>query len=110
MTASAIVVAAGSGTRMGTSARKAFIPLAGVPMVLHTVRAVSRADTIAGIVVVVGEADVGAARSLLPRNEFPKVSAVIAGGVERQDSVYAGLRHSEDADLVVIHDGARPLV
>jgi 2-C-methyl-D-erythritol 4-phosphate cytidylyltransferase/2-C-methyl-D-erythritol 2,4-cyclodiphosphate synthase len=110
VTASAIVVAAGSGTRMGTSARKAFIPLAGVPMVLHTVRAVSRADTIAGIVVVVGEADVGAARSLLPRNEFPKVSAVVAGGVERQDSVYAGLRHSEDVDFVVIHDGARPLV
>lgn len=110
VTASAIVVAAGSGTRMGTSARKAFIPLAGVPMVLHTVRAVSRADTIAGIVVVVGEADVGAAQSLLPRNEFPKVSAVVAGGVERQDSVYAGLRHSEDVDLVVIHDGARPLV
>ena len=106
----AIVVAAGSGTRMGATARKAFIPLAGAPMVLHTVRAVSRAESIAGIVVVVGEPDVGAAQSLFPRNEFPKVSAVIAGGAERQDSVYAGLRHSEGADLIVVHDGARPMV
>ncbi|HET6782049.1 MAG TPA: 2-C-methyl-D-erythritol 4-phosphate cytidylyltransferase [bacterium] len=106
----AIVVAAGSGTRMAAAARKAFIPLAGAPMVLHTVRAVSRADTIDGIVVVVGEQDVGAAQSLFPRSLFPKVSAVIAGGPERQDSVYAGLLHAKGADLIVIHDGARPLV
>jgi 2-C-methyl-D-erythritol 4-phosphate cytidylyltransferase/2-C-methyl-D-erythritol 2,4-cyclodiphosphate synthase len=108
--ASAIVVAAGSGTRMGASTRKAFIQMGGAPMILHTVRAVSRADTIADVVVVVGEPDVQAAKSLFPRHEFPKVSEVIAGGGERQDSVYAGLHLTQDADLIVIHDGARPMV
>lgn len=106
----AIVVAAGSGTRMGASTHKAFIPLGGAPMILHTVRAVSRADCVTGVVVVVSEPDIAATQSLFPHNEFPKVSAVIAGGAERQDSVYAGLEHSDGADLLIIHDGARPLV
>lgn len=108
--ATAIIVAAGSGTRIGASTRKAFIPLRGAPMVLHTVRAVSRADTVANIIVVVSEADIAAATALFPHDEFPKVSAVIAGGAERQDSVFAGLSHSDGTDLVAIHDGARPLV
>ncbi len=110
MTASAIVVAAGSGTRMGGAVRKAFIPLNGAPLVVHTVRAVERAQAISRIVVVVGEPDVPTARSLFSHQQFPKVSMVIAGGVERQDSVYAGLQCTKDAETIVVHDGARPLV
>lgn len=108
--ASAIIVAAGTGTRLGSSVRKGFISLAGAPMVLHTVRAVERAEAVTGIVVVVGGPDVPAARSLFPSREFPKVTAVVAGGAERQDSVYAGLQHAQNAGIVLVHDGARPLV
>lgn len=108
--AAAIVVAAGRGARMGASVAKAFLSLAGRPMLAHTVEAVERAQSVAEVVVVVAPADVEATQALLARRGPGKVAAVVAGGAQRQDSVFAGLQRTGDAGVVVVHDGARPLV
>ncbi len=107
--AEAVVVAAGRGERLGGGTPKAFVPVAGVPMVVRAVRAVASCPAVRGVVVVVGPADVDRARDLLASSGAEKVAAVVPGGPHRQASVAAGLEHVTD-DLTVVHDGARPLV
>lgn len=102
----AIVVAAGQGTRLGAGVPKALVPLAGEPLVVHAVRRVRACEQI-GPVVVVAPGD------LLPDfagllSDF-EVS-VVAGGVERTDSVNAGLAALSPAvEMVLVHDAARAL-
>jgi 2-C-methyl-D-erythritol 4-phosphate cytidylyltransferase len=92
----AIVVAAGSGERFG--ARKQFSPLAGRPAAAH---AVAAARTVASVVVLVVPADA--------LEEAFGADRVVAGGATRSDSVRAGLAAvGEDADVIVVHDAARP--
>jgi 2-C-methyl-D-erythritol 4-phosphate cytidylyltransferase/2-C-methyl-D-erythritol 2,4-cyclodiphosphate synthase len=107
--AAAVVVAAGRGERLGGRMPKAFVPVAGVPLVVRAVRAVASSPDVAGVVVVVGPADVERARDLLASSGAEKVTAVVPGGPHRQASVAAGLE-PVTADLTVVHDGARPLV
>jgi len=106
----AILVAAGSGERMGASRPKAFLPLAGQPMLLRAAAAFQAAPSVEAIVAVVPRAEVDSARALLAT--LPKLASVVAGGPRRQDSVAEGLRQvpPEFAGLVLVHDAARPLV
>lgn len=108
--AAAIVVAAGRGERLGAPSGKAFVPLLGEPMVLHTLRAVEACSVIDGIVVVVPEGRVGAMEDLARRAGLSRVREIVPGGRERQDSVLEGLMRVGDPGVVVVHDGARPLV
>lgn len=108
--AAAVIVAAGRGERLGGTLPKAFVPMAGVPMLLHAARRVERSPLVHHIVVVVGAPDVDRARALLAAHGLRKVAAVVPGGVHRQDSVSAGFAHLEEAPVTVVHDGARPLV
>jgi 2-C-methyl-D-erythritol 4-phosphate cytidylyltransferase len=99
----AIIVAAGTGERLGAGRPKAFVPLAGKPMVTYAVEAFSAATAIDHIVVVVppGERD------------LPGLDGVVTtpGGTTRQDSVAAGLDAcGSDVRVIAIHDAARPLV
>ena len=105
----AIIVAAGAGTRLGGPVPKPYIEIHGKPVISWTVEAYGRADCVDEIIVVVGEDRVEFCRNELFAGEAGKVR-VIAGGRERTDSVYAGLLACPDADLVFIHDGARPCV
>ncbi len=105
----AIVVAAGRGERMGASVAKPFLSLAGQPILVRAVRAVEACPLVSRVVVVVGTAQVDEARALLTAHGCTKVSAVVAGGQERQDSVWAGLAHVGEVEAVVVHDGVRPL-
>jgi len=110
MSSLAILVAAGRGERLGDLRPKAFVELAGQALVLRSARAFDEAPSVSGIVAVVPEAEVGAARSLLA--PVRKLVAVVPGGERRQDSVLAGLRqapHGFDG-VVLVHDAARPLV
>ncbi|MDR7588255.1 MAG: 2-C-methyl-D-erythritol 4-phosphate cytidylyltransferase [Armatimonadota bacterium] len=107
--AAAVVVAAGRGERLGGVTPKAFVPVAGAPLVVRAVRAVAACPDVSDVVVVVGAADVARARDLLSSAGFQKVAAVVPGGPHRQASVAAGLEQVA-ADLTVVHDGARPLV
>jgi 2-C-methyl-D-erythritol 4-phosphate cytidylyltransferase len=104
----AVVVAAGKGTRMGTADRKPFLTLAGKPIVVHTLEALSRAG-VAEIVLVVGADDVERAGRLCAEHRLDKVRKVVPGGAERQHSVLEGLRMLE-SEWALVHDGVRPFV
>jgi 2-C-methyl-D-erythritol 4-phosphate cytidylyltransferase len=106
----AILVAAGRGERMGALRPKAFLELAGQPLVLRSARAFDEAPSVIGIVAVVPQAEVGAARALLA--PVRKLLAVVPGGERRQDSVLEGLRQAPEGfdGVVLVHDAARPLV
>lgn len=130
MTVAAIVAAAGRGTRLaagtaggtgavGASAAahaaaaadvpKALRELAGVPLLVHAVRALAAAAPVARIVVVAPPADVAEVTALLPA-DLPVELVVIAGGDTRRQSVALGMEALDpDVDVVLVHDGARPL-
>lgn len=108
--AAAVIVAAGRGERLGGSLPKAFVTVAGTPMLLHAARRVELCPLVDRIVVVVGAPDVDRARALLTEHGLRKIASIVAGGAHRQDSVYAGLSHLGEAPVSLVHDGARPLV
>lgn len=109
---SAIVVASGSGSRFGGGEGKQLATLAGIPLVGHSMLALEKCEEIDEIVLVCHpdrveefSADVVVGLGLT------KVSRVVPGRDTRQGSVAAGLeRVREDATIIVVHDGARPLV
>lgn len=107
-----VVPAAGSGSRMGGSVKKTYIEVAGLPILGHTLRTLSRIPDVGRIWVVAAAADVAFCREqVIARYAIPKVAGVLAGGSTRQESVYRGLcAVPTSADLVLIHDGARPCV
>ena len=104
----AVIVAAGSASRMG-GIDKVMAPLGGEPMIARTVRAFQECDAVAEIVIVTREDLIQPITNLC--KEYAKVTAVVAGGKSRQESVGKGLSAlSKDMKLAAIHDGARPLI
>jgi 2-C-methyl-D-erythritol 4-phosphate cytidylyltransferase len=110
MNALAIIVAAGRGERMGASRPKAFLDLAGQPLLLKSALAFDAAPSVDAIVAVVPTGEIEAARGILA--PVRKLRAVVGGGSRRQDSVLEGLKQAPDgfAGTVLVHDAARPLV
>ena len=107
-TCGAVIVAAGSASRMG-GIDKVMAPLKGEPMIVRTVRTFQECDAISEIVIVTRE-DLIVPISGLCR-EMKKVRAVVAGGKSRQESVHLGLKAlSDKVQLAAVHDGARPLI
>lgn len=105
----AIVPAGGLGSRMGRRLPKQYLTLGGAPLIVHTVRALAR--SVEGVVVVAPAGRIEATRRLLARHRVPRVLAVVAGGAERQDSVWRGLGTlPEGARWVIVHDAVRPFV
>lgn len=104
MSVAAILVAAGSGSRLGAARPKAFVELAGEPLVVHAARRLLGSGVVDTLVAVVPADWVEAAATLLPQ------AAVVAGGASRTASVAAGLRLlGPDVDVVLVHDAARAL-
>lgn len=109
MSAWAVVVAAGRGTRLGSRTPKALTPLRGEPLLAWSLDAIAKASSLSGVVVVCGEDWKEEAESLV-RGRFGKRGRVVAGGATRQESSRRALdRIGGDADRVVVHDAARPL-
>ncbi len=106
----AILVAAGRGERMGADRPKAFLTLAGKPLLLWSAEALAAAPSVDALVAVVPENEITTAREMLA--PVPKVRVVTAGGARRQDSVLEGLKQAPDGfdGVVLVHDAARPLV
>ncbi len=105
MTVAGVLVAAGSGSRLGHALPKAFVPLAGAPLVVHAARSLLACADVSALVVVVPADHAETARGLLAG--LPAV--VVPGGATRQASVAAGLAALPDeADVVLVHDAARP--
>ena len=107
----AVIVAAGKGRRMGTEVSKQFLPLCGKEILAHSVEKFEKAEKIRDIVLVTGEDSLQDVREMAQEYGWKKIVAVVAGGKERQDSVWNGLQAvSDDTDIVLIHDGVRPFV
>ena len=106
---SAIIVAAGKGTRMGPSGDKLFLELAGRPVVAHTWQRFDSAACIDEIVLVVRDTLQATFTRLAEASQFKKPYRLVIGGKERQDSVWNGLQALTAAtEIVAIQDGARP--
>lgn len=106
---SAVIVAAGKGTRMGPNVDKLFLEVAGRPVVAHTWTAFDAADAVDEIILVVRDTLQPAFRQLAEKGRFQKPYRLVIGGRERQDSVWNGLEAlAPGAEIVAIQDGARP--
>jgi 2-C-methyl-D-erythritol 4-phosphate cytidylyltransferase len=106
---SAIIVAAGKGTRMGPQVDKLFLELNGCPVVAHTWRRFDEAQCIDEILMVVRDGLQAAFAALAKQYRFKKPFRLVVGGKERQDSVWNGLEAlSPGAEIVAIQDAARP--
>lgn len=104
MSVTALIVAAGSGSRMGGELPKQFRSIAGKAVLAHAVDALASHPAIDAVQVVIGDSQQDMARDALGGRD---VGALIIGGAERADSVRAGLAAVE-ADAVLVHDAARP--
>lgn len=110
--AAVIIVAAGSGSRMQAAVPKQYLPLAGRPLLVHSIDPFARCPFVERIIVVVPAERIEETGEILAAYsaDWPPVS-VVAGGRRRQDSVKNGLdRISDDDQIVLVHDGARPFV
>ncbi len=109
---SVIIVAAGSGKRMKSTIAKQYIELKGRTILSYTVETFEKSDNIDEIILVTSQEAIDfVTKNIVNKYQFTKVKAVVAGGAERQDSVYNGLKKvSKDTDVVLIHDGVRPFV
>jgi 2-C-methyl-D-erythritol 4-phosphate cytidylyltransferase len=106
---SAIIVAAGKGTRMGPQVDKLFLELNGCSIVMHTWQRFDEAGCIDEILLVVRDGMQAAFMTLAQKYKFQKPFRVVVGGKERQDSVWNGLEAlSPGAEIVAIQDAARP--
>lgn len=112
----ALILAAGSGSRMGNSDKpKQFLPLYGKPLLIHTVEAFEMHNEIDAIVISTNEQYIDQVKIWCKQYDLSKVKAVVAGGSSRQISVYNGLKGVESIgassdDIILIHDSARPLI
>jgi 2-C-methyl-D-erythritol 4-phosphate cytidylyltransferase len=106
---SAIIVAAGKGTRMGPRVDKLFLDVAGKPVVVHTWQRFARALCIDEVILVVRDGMQSGFEELARKFQLPNNFRFVTGGVERQDSVWNGLEAvTGDTEIVAIQDAARP--
>ncbi|MBI5884566.1 2-C-methyl-D-erythritol 4-phosphate cytidylyltransferase [archaeon] len=111
----ALITAGGKGVRFNAGRNKAFAELLGKEMLYYSLKELEEMALIESIVLVVGQEDVAEAGKLCQKYSFKKVRKIVEGGKERQDSVWNGLKalrelKAAEEDLVLIHDGARPLI
>ncbi len=106
----AIVLAAGSGKRMGSNMKKQFMLLNGRPVIYYSLQAF-QSSFVDEIVLVVSPGDVPyCRREIVEKYGFTKVKNIVEGGRERYHSVAAGIDSVKECDYLFIHDGARPMV
>jgi len=106
---SAILVAAGKGTRMGAGVDKLFLEVAGRPVMAHTWQRFDDAKCIGEIILVVRQEMQETVSQLTEKYHFQKPFHIVVGGAERQDSVWNGLQAlSPASEIVAIQDAARP--
>lgn len=108
----AIIAAAGSGSRMASDRPKQFLQLAGTPIIFHTLKPFEECESIHEIVVVLPAEESAGFLSMAGKFGLRKLVRVVPGGATRADSVKRGLMaiRSATADIVAVHDGVRPFV
>ena len=107
----ALIMAAGNGTRMKSETKKQFMEINGMPIVAYSIKAFQENDNIDSIVVVVPAGSIDDTLAMCIRLGFSKVKTIAEGSDKRFKSVYNGLLSvPEDTDYVLIHDGVRPMI
>ncbi len=115
----AIIVAGGTGTRMGTSTKKQYLPLGNMPVLSRTIQVFDQCPLIDHIFLVVPEDDISFCRdNIIAPFGFCSPISLVSGGESRQNSVYNGLIAAKQVagskrdrkQIVLVHDGVRPLV
>ena len=108
----AIIPAGGSGSRLGAGIAKQYLMLGQLPVLVHVLSVFQESDVIDEMILVVPKDDLEAVSGqIIHERGLTKVSCIVAGGKERQDSVYNGLRAIEGpCDIVLVSDGVRPFV
>ena len=106
----AIVLSAGTGSRMQSDIPKQYMELNGHPVIYSSLKAFQDSE-VSSIILVTGKNDVEYCRTeIVEKYHLDKVHKVIPGGAERYNSVYEGLKAISEVDYVLIHDGARPML
>ncbi len=106
----AIVLAAGSGSRMNADVKKQFLELAGKPILYYSLNAFQN-SFIDEIILVTSKEDIEFCKNeIVKKYDFNKVRCIVEGGRERYHSVMHGLKMIQSCDYVYVHDAARPLV
>lgn len=107
-----IIPAAGKGKRMSSDVSKQYIEINKKPILAYTIEIFQNLRSIDEIILIVGKREVEYVEKYIKnRYGFTKIKAIVAGGKERQDSVYEGLKAlSSSIDIVLIHDGVRPII
>ena len=107
----AVVLAAGAGSRMHSKTKKQYLMLKGKPVLYYSLAAFEKHPGIGEIILVCGEEDISWCRQeIVVKFAFQKIKKIIPGGRERYHSVYEGLKAAGSCDWVLIHDGARPVL
>ena len=107
----AILPAAGMGTRMGGETPKQFLELDGSPILLHTLRRLASCDAITEIILATRADEIQRMQERCRQEKFRQTVRVVKGGATRQESVAAALEHvGDDVELVAVHDAVRPFV
>ena len=107
----AVVLAAGKGSRMGTKIQKQYLEICGKPVLYYSLAAFAASPIIDEIVLVTGEDKTDYCRkNIIEAYGITKVNKIVVGGKERYESVYKALREIDPEGYVFIHDGARPFV
>jgi 2-C-methyl-D-erythritol 4-phosphate cytidylyltransferase len=107
-----IIPAGGSGKRFGDELPKQFHLLQGIPLIVRTIKAFEKIDSIKSVVIAVSDKFKDELYSMVNKYNVPKNISIVTGGAERQDSVYNALQDTlvRDSDFVLIHDAVRPFV
>lgn len=109
-----IIPSAGLGKRMGSLSggiSKQFVSLQGRPLLSHTIQKFEKSQYVDEIIIVCSSEVIPYVKTeIVTPFQFDKVTKVVSGGKERQDSVYEGFKAIDHADLVLVHDGVRPFV
>ena len=106
----AIVLAAGTGSRMHADEPKQFMKLGGKRILDYSLEQFERFEPVSRVIIVTSAPYVQRVRQAAEEAGFDKVTDVICGGANRYDSVYEGLLAAEGCDYVMIHDAARPFI
>ena len=109
---SVIIASAGMSNRIGSKMNKQFLLIGGKPILAHTIEKFEKMDLIDEIIIVSKEEEIDyCKREIVNKFGFKKVSNIVRGGKERQDSIYNGiLALNQKSNIVLSHDGARPFV
>lgn len=105
-----VIPAAGRGKRMKADRNKLLLPLCSRPVIAHTLEVFQKDPNCQGIILVVQPEEEAIFSALLHEYQLTKVTGFALGGEERQYSVYNGVKKLRQADIVLVHDGARPFI